>query len=177
MRINKRSLESCTSEDPNPVQPPSHVDYSKACFICGARLPSFSSLGKHKTSHICSNHFLKLTTARSLGGSSLPGSVTGLVDTCRDKLYSKVSSYDHNQYKSLKRDIKDKGHPPIAPVFKGCNRYIQMTRYVQDGYYVNFPLSILLFDLKLLNMPTGKIVLNTPKGSIGECFQFFVSII
>ena len=84
MRINKRSLESSTSEDPNPVQPPSQVDYSKACFICGTRIPTFSTLGKYKNSQVCSSRFLKLTTARSLGGSSLPGSVTDLVVNCRD---------------------------------------------------------------------------------------------
>ena len=114
-----------------------------------------------------------------MGGSSLPGSINAFVQSERVGYMITANRYYLEDYKKLKKCIKKAGHASVSKVFDSMLRYISLTEYVNADYYVNFPLSSFLLHFphsELDKAPKGKIVINTPKGSIGECIQFLVSL-
>ena len=138
----KRSL----SEDKTSVDRLLTTDYSSACFICGVVLTSWEGFHKHKRTQNCSHHLHQLLTAKSMGGSSLPGSISSFVQSDRVGYMGKANSYYLEDYKKLKKCIKKAGLASVSKVFDSMLRYISLTEYI-----------------------------NTPTGSIGECIQFLVS--
>ena len=76
---NKRKYS--LSEDKPSVDRLLTTDYSSACFICGVVLVSWQGFSKHKRTQNCSNHPHQLLTAKSMGGSSLPGYINSFVQS------------------------------------------------------------------------------------------------
>ena len=158
------------------IEPPLKVDYSRACFICGTILTSIVGFCKHRKFQHCSNHYQKLLTAKSTGGSSFPEHMNAVVRDSRENYLSEADNYDEADYKLLTKYVEEAGLRSISKIFDSSSRYVILTRYVQAGYNVNFPLSVFLFDLSnLASAPKGRVAINTPSGSIGDCISFLVS--
>ena len=163
------------------VERPPQVDYSFACFICGVVLTSREGFGKHKRSHHCCNYLHQLLHTKSMGGSSFPKPIHRLVFSDQVSYLLKADQLEPEDFKKLKKCIKKAGHASISKVFDSMFRYVNMLKYSMADYYVNFNLSTFLLDLPMHNIdsyepPKGKIVINTPTGSIGDCIQFLVGI-
>jgi len=164
--------------DSIPIEIPMEVDYSHACFICGTILTSMVGFCKHRKFQHCFNHYHKLLTTKSTGGSSFPDHINTFVQDSRENYLLKADNYEEADYKLLKKYAKEAGLRSISKIFDSSFRYVLLTRYVQAGYNVNFPLSVFLFDLpNLASAPNGRVVINTPSGSIGDCINFLVSFL
>ena len=174
---NKRKCP--LSEDRSSVDRLQTKDYSSACFICGVVLISWEGFSKHKRTQNCSNHLHQLLTAKSMGGSSLPSSINSFVQSERVGYMTSANRYYLEDYNKLKKCIKKAGLASVSKVFDSMLKYHSLNEYVNAEHYVNFPLSSFLLHFphsELDKAPKGKIVINTPTGSIGECIQFFVSL-
>jgi hypothetical protein len=173
---NKRNCS--LSENKTSVDRLLTTDYSSACFICEVVLTSWEGFHKHKRTQNSSHHLHQLLTAKSMGGSSLPGSINSFVQSDRVGYMMKANSYFLEDYKKLEKCIKKAGLASVSKVFDSMLRYISLTEYINADYYVNFPLSSFLLHFPYFDRdkaPKGKTVINTPTGSIGDCIQFLVS--
>ena len=95
----------------------------------------------------CSNHYHKLLTTKSTGALSFPDHINTFVQDSRDNYLLKADNYEEADYKLLKKYAKEAGLRSLSKIFDSSFRYVLLTRYVQAGYNVNFPLSVFLFDL------------------------------
>jgi len=116
-----------------------------------------------------------------MGGSSFPRRIHRLVFSDQVSYISKADQLEPEDFKKLKKCIKKAGHASVSKVFDSMFRYVNMLKYSMADYYVNFNLSTFLLDLPMHSIdsyepPKGKIVINTPTGSIGDCIQFLVGI-
>jgi hypothetical protein len=100
-----------------PIEIPAKVDYSRACFICGTILTSMVDFCKHRKFQHCSNHYHKLLTTKSTGGSSFPDHINTFVQDSREIYLSKADNYEEADYKLLKRYAKRAGLRFISRIF------------------------------------------------------------
>ena len=160
------------------MDPPLQIDYSKACYICGLILPTWTGFCKHRKFQHCLNRYHQLLSPKSSGGSSFPNVINNIVQDSRESYLSSIDVITRDDCDRLEKYAKRAKMPPFSNAFDSMYRYYSMTRYVQGGYNVNFPLSVFLFDFpKSVPAPHGKIVINTPTGSIGDCLQFLVTLL
>ena len=174
----KRKLTSLVNDESVRFDPPLQIDYSKACYICGSILPTWTGFCKHRKFQHCLNRYHQLLSPKSPGGSSFPNVINNLVQDSRESFLSDLGDIASDDCDRLEKYAKRAKLPPLSNAFNSMYRYYSMTRYVQGGYNVNLPLSVFLFDLpQSVPAPNGKVVINTPTGSIGDCLQFLVTLL
>ena len=142
-----------------PIEIPVKVDYSRACFICGTLLTSIVGFCKHRKFQHCSNHYQKLLTTQSTGGSSFPDHMNAVVRDSRENYLSEADSYDEVDYKLLTKYVEETGLRSISKFsivlsvmlfWQGMFRLDIMWIFPWLSFYLIFPIWLQLQREELL---------------------------
>ena len=87
----KRKFTNQVSDGSGQVDPPVQIDYSRACYICGSILPTWTGFCKHRKFQHCLNRFRQLLSPKSSGGSSYPTVINDLVQDSRESHLSSIN--------------------------------------------------------------------------------------